>query len=120
MKSKKTIIFGQVLAVVSAAMLLTPISSQAKDIAPAAGVPVTMVVTASVDDGKRMPEIHKEDVVVKRGKDIMPVTDWVAAQGDHAGLELFILIDDASDTSLGTKLDELRTFIKAQPDTTAI
>ena len=67
-----------------------------------------MIVTASVDSGKRMPEIQKEDVVVKQGKNRLEVTEWVAAQGDRAGLELFVLIDDVSDSSVGTKLDEIR------------
>ena len=53
-----------------------------------------------VADGKRMPEIKQEDVFVKKGKERLPVTEWVPAQGARAGLELFILIDDASDIQL--------------------
>ncbi len=50
----------------------------------------------------------------------LQVTDWLPAKGDRAALELFILIDDASDASLGTHLNELRAFIDAQPSTTAV
>ena len=41
-------------------------------------------------------------------------------QGDHAGLELFVPIDDASNTSLGSQLEDLRQFINSQRATTAI
>ncbi len=127
MKTIMTMKFRPVLTVIATAMFLTALPSQAKDpqtkdknAVDFTSVPVTMTVTASVDSGKRMPEIRKEDVVVKKGKDQLQVIDWVAAREDRAGLELFILIDDASDSSLGSKIEELRTFINAQSATTAI
>ncbi|MGP0071897.1 MAG: hypothetical protein ACLPWF_08180 [Bryobacteraceae bacterium] len=109
-----------ILAMSLAAMILSSFPMMAKNPAETDTVPVTMTVTASVDSGKRVPDIQKEDVVVKKGKDRLPVTEWVVARGDHAGLELFILIDDASDSSLGNKLNELRTFINSQPATTSV
>jgi hypothetical protein len=80
----------------------------------------TMTVTANVASNKRMPEINQQDVVVKQGKQRLQVTEWVPAQGDRAGLELFILIDDASNPTLGSQLDNLRAFINAQPSTTLV
>src|ERR1700733_1961318 len=83
----------------------------------AAAVPsktnVKMTVTASVTEGKRMPDISAADVVVQRGKQRLRVTGMVPAQGVHAGLDLFILIDDASSPTLGAQLDDLRKFISA-------
>jgi hypothetical protein len=67
-----------------------------------------------------MPEVNREDVVVKQGKDRLRVTDWTPARGDRAGLDLFVLIDDACDPSLGSQLDDLRTFINAQLPTTSV
>jgi hypothetical protein len=88
---------------------------------PVSTVPVQMTVTLEVlGNDKRMPEVNREDVMVKQGKDRLQVTDWVPARGDRAGLDLFILIDDASDTSLGGQLNDLRAFINAQPSTTAV
>ena len=81
---------------------------------------VKMTVTASVADGRRMPDINPEDVVVQRGKERLRVTGMVPAQGVHAGLDIFNLIDDASSTSLGGRLDDLRKFINEQPSTTAV
>ena len=83
-------------------------------------VQVTTTVTASVDDGKRMPPISLQDVVVRQGSDRLPVTEWVAARGDRAGLELFILIDEASDPRLGSHLGDLDDFIRRQPPSTAV
>jgi hypothetical protein len=42
------------------------------------------------------------------------------AAAKQAGLQLFILVDDTSDTSVGSQLGDLREFIQAQPSTTAI
>jgi hypothetical protein len=58
--------------------------------------------------------------MVTQGKDRLKVIDWVAACEDKAGLNLFILIDDASDSSLGLQLADLREFINQQPSTTLV
>jgi hypothetical protein len=113
-------IMNSILTMSFAAMVMTSVSLQAKDPGAAATTPVRMTVTASVENGKRMPVIKKEDVIVKKGKERLQVTEWVAARGDRAGLELFVLIDDASDTSLGLQLDDLRSFVNAQPATTTV
>src|SRR6516225_1737934 len=84
------------------------------------GVPVHMLVTVEARHGTNPPEINREDVMVREGHDRDPVTDWVAAQGEHAALEFFILIDDGASVSLGGQLDDLRQFINAQPATTKI
>jgi hypothetical protein len=117
MKSKMMSTFYTVLT--AAAMLAASPSVRAQQAATAAA-PSKMTVTVNVGSDKRMPQINPKDVVVKQGKNRLPVVEWVPAQGDRAGLDLFILLDDASDASLGSHLDELRTFIKGQPPTTAI
>lgn len=85
-----------------------------------AGVPVRMVVTVEPHHGSAVPVINREDVKVYEGKDRDTVTDWVPAQGDHAALELFVLIDDESNTSLGSQLEDIRQFINAQPPTAKV
>jgi hypothetical protein len=70
-----------------------------------------MTVTLRLlDDDRRMPEVNRADVLVREDKDRMQVTGWTPARGDHAGLDVFILIDDASSTSLGSQLDDLRAI----------
>lgn len=58
--------------------------------------------------------------MVYEGKDRDTVTEWMPAQGDRAGLELFILLDDGSESNLGQQLPDLRKFIEAQPASTKI
>jgi hypothetical protein len=86
----------------------------------ATGVPVRLVVTVEARHGKDVPVIHREDVMAYQGKERGAVTDWLPLQGDHAGLDFFVLLDDASSTSLGSQLDDLRQFILGQPATTSI
>jgi hypothetical protein len=98
---------------------LLPLQAQQKT--STTTVPVRMTVTLHVlGENKRMPEVNREDVIVRQGKDRLKVTGWTPARGDHAGLDLFILIDDASDPSLGSQLDDLRAFINVQPPTTSV
>jgi hypothetical protein len=87
---------------------------------PSNGVAVHTVVTVESHHGSNPPVINREDVMVYEGKERDPVTDWVPAQGENAALELFILLDDGSSTSLGSQLDDIRQFINAQPASTKI
>jgi hypothetical protein len=84
------------------------------------GVPVHTVVTVEARKGASPPVINREDVLVNEGKDRDPVTEWIPAQGDHADLEFFVLLDDGSNMTLGTELESIRQFIAAQPPTTKI
>ena len=79
------------------------------------GTPVHMVVTVEAHHGSEIPNLTREDVMVYEGKERDQVLDWVPAQGDHAGLELFILIDDSSSPSLDTQLADIKKFISQQP-----
>jgi hypothetical protein len=118
MKSQGTRLFLSLLAALG--MLTAGTSSRAAEAPSKTTVPVTMTVTASVAGNKRMPEINREDVVVRQGKSRLEVTEWVAARGARAGLELFILIDDKADPQLSLQFDDLRAFIHAQPASTFV
>jgi hypothetical protein len=86
-----------------------------------AAVPVRMTVTVRLlDKDKRMPDVSREDVIVRQDNHRLKVTGWRSARGGQAGLDLFILLDDTSDPSLGSQLDDLRAFINAQPQTTSV
>lgn len=83
------------------------------------GVSVSMVVTVKAH-GSDSPAIASENVIVYQNRTRAKVTDWVPLQGDRAGLELFILLDDSHGTSYGTQLEDLRHFIMAQPSSAKI
>jgi len=117
MKSRIISMFCAVVTMAAATMTAAPSNAQEKG---ATAVPVTMTITASAQSDKRMPDLNQQDIAVTQGKQRLKVTEWVPAQGDRAGLELFILIDDSSNPALGIHLDDLKTFINAQPSTTSI
>jgi hypothetical protein len=104
---------------------LFPVHAQEKAIAATASVqttvPVQMTVTLRVlGDNKRMPEVTQDDVVVRQGNKRLQVTGWSPARDGRAGLDLFILIDDASDQSVASQFDDLRSFINSQPAATRV
>src|SRR5579884_2278609 len=88
--------------------------------APANTVPVHMVVTVEPikDADKELYTLNREDVKVRKGKDRLQVIGWVPSRGEQAGLQLVMLMDDTTDSGLGTYIDEIRSFIQAQPPTT--
>lgn len=98
------------------AMLLTMTGRQSI----AQEIPVHMIVTAEPHHIQDLPIINREDVIVYQGKDRVRATEWVPLKGDRAGLQLYIVIDDGLDTSVGTQFDDLRKFIQAQAATTLI
>jgi hypothetical protein len=86
----------------------------------AKGVPVQMVVSIEPRGGQQVPMITPQEILVYQGQDRRPVTGWVPATGNRAGLALAILIDDASGSSLATQLNDIRTFIMEQAPTTLV
>jgi hypothetical protein len=103
----------------SSTLLLATIAS-AGQVLPSSQVAAHMVVTAVASKGSNVPEISREDVMVREGKDRDKVLDWVPATGDHAGLEFFVMIDDSTGENVGSQLADLRKFILAQSATTKV
>jgi hypothetical protein len=85
-----------------------------------ATIPVSIVVSVEAKHGREIPVIYREDVRVFHDQERLQVTGWTPMQGEQAGLELFMLIDDSSDTSVGSQLDDLSKFIRDQPATTTV
>ena len=83
-------------------------------------VPVSMIVSVEAKHGKEIPMVNKEDVRAFQGHNRLRVTDWVPLQGQNADLELLILIDESSSSTLALQYDDLRKFMNEQPPTTAI
>ena len=100
--------------------VVTAIPTSAQDHPATKPVPVKMLVTAQGVQGKRMPELKREDIILKQGTERFQVTQWTHATGENGSLALYILIDDASNASLGGLLDDVRAFIEAQPATTLV
>jgi len=83
-------------------------------------VPVQMIVTVEARNGKDVPSLNQQDVMAYERQARLQVTGLVPFQGENADLELFLLLDDASDSTLGSQFGDLRHFIETQAATTAI
>jgi len=79
-----------------------------------------MIVTVEPKKGSEVPVVNREDVMVYERKERDQVIDWVPAQGGHAGLEFFVLIDDGAGSALDTQLADIKKFIVALPPTAQV
>ncbi len=110
-----------VLTLVAIAGLLASVQlAAAQESASATGPAANLVVTVEARHGSNIPDVTRDDVMVYEGRDRDRVTGWLPLQGDHEGLEFFIMLDDSSNVTLGSQLEDVRQFINAQPPTTKI
>jgi hypothetical protein len=101
--------------------LLSLLPSQAQEANTTSTTPVQMSVTVRVlGKNKRMPEVTREDIIVRQGKDRLKVTDWQPVGRDRSSLDLFILIDDAARPSVSSQFDDLREFVDSMPANTSV
>jgi hypothetical protein len=108
------------LAVAIGALLATSRISLAQQASSSVGNPVHAVITVEARHGTTVPTINPGDVMVYEGHERDKVTDLMPLTGDHAGLQLFLLIDDVANSSFDVQLEDLKKFIISQPATTAI
>ncbi len=107
--------FGLLLGMLSLPVLASPHKPNTST-----DVPVKMVVTVKARSGAEVPVVAKADVqVYQRDKQNM-VTSWIPLQGDRAGLQLFILIDDSARDSFALQFPSIEKFIDEQPASTSI
>jgi len=85
--------------------------------ATGSGVPVRIVVTVEGRKDAAPPSLARNDAMVYLDNERMQVIDWTPVQSDRTGLQLWLLIDDGTETALGTQLEDLRRFVLEQPST---
>ena len=90
-----------------------------QSIPAATGVPVSVITTVEAQKNAPAPNVTQDDVLVSQNKRRMQVTGFAPLR-DQGGLQLWLLIDDGSATSLGNQLADLREFVRQQPSTTQI
>jgi hypothetical protein len=83
-------------------------------------VPVTTVVTVLGPKFTPPPAVSRDDINVSESNAHKDVTGWVPAQGDKAGLQLAIVVDDSDLRNVGKQFDDLTNFIKALPKSTSV
>jgi hypothetical protein len=92
----------------------------AQDQGTSSGVPVRILVTVEGKKDAAPPNLTRDDVMVYMDNQRMRVTDWTPVQNDRIGLQLWLLIDDGTDTALGTQLEDLRRFVLEQSSETQV
>lgn len=112
-------LFGALVTVFFAVVFHAGVSA-AQQGAPAGRATVQMTVSAEPRHGDETAAVNRDDVMVNEGRDRDNVTSWIPALGDHAGLELLILVDDGSSLDLPSHFPEIRAFMQKQPATTQI
>lgn len=83
-------------------------------------VPAQIVVTMGHYYGNEPPLLTANDLIVSQKGKPLRITSLTPLRGDSAHLELFVLVDNCSSCEVGSKFDELRRFIAAQPPTTSV
>src|SRR5271169_1823451 len=116
---KSSITFGAALGLFLG-VISAPAPASAQQANDSTDVPVHMVVTVKPHRGAQVPAVAADDVKVYLKGQLDTVSSWVPLQGDRAGLQLFILIDDTSRSTLALQYRSIDDFIEAQPATTAI
>lgn len=111
-------LFGLALGMFSGATYASANKADKPD--SSSDVPVRMVVTAKARHGAQVPAVAEGDVQVYQRNQQNTVTKWIPLQGDRAGLQLFILIDDNARDSLSLQFSSIANFIDEQPASTAI
>ena len=89
---------------------------------PASSSSVSVSTVVTVLGPKYTPPraLSKDDILVHEGQARKDILDWVPAQGDRAGLELAIVIDESTRKSLGKQFDDLADFINSLPQSASV
>jgi hypothetical protein len=75
---------------------------------------VRIVVSVEGHKGAATPQLTQNDVLVYQNDERARVTGWEPVGSDGTPLQLWLLIDDGTDTQVGGQLDDLRHFILDQ------
>lgn len=112
---------GSGLSAVLIVVLLATLPMAARPQSDTAGtIPVTTVVTALGSKFSAPPAVSKDDITLREGSAHRDITEWIPAQGDRAGLQLAIVIDDSLQKSFGGQIQALSAFITSQPKSTSV
>ena len=101
-----------------AALASLSVAAAADETVPEASVPVNVLVTVEAMHSKEVPTLAPQDFMVYQGKNRVAVSKVVPLE--NARLELFVLLDDAAGSSVGSQLNDVRAFIASLPANTAV
>jgi hypothetical protein len=64
-----------------------------------------MIVTVEGQKGHEPPELTSKDITIRGNKHEFQVEELVPLRGERANLQLAVMIDDGSDSTLGLQFD---------------
>jgi hypothetical protein len=113
----KSLAFGLPLAVL-ALLSSGPAGAQT----PAGeGVPVRITVTAvEKEKSQEPPALVKEDFLIYQGHDRRPVLSAVRQQGADNKLDLYIVVDEAIDSTVSLAYRDISDFVRELPSTARV
>lgn len=106
--------------IVVAVLSVASTETVAQAVPASSEVPVSLVLTLKGHHGADISGVNSRNLIVTEGRDRAKITDVLPLVGGRAGLELFIMMDNAREISYGTQVEDIRRFIRAQPPTTKI
>ncbi len=75
----------------------------------------SVIVTAVGENSTQAPTLTLHDVVARVNNQSTGLTTWHLLRDDPAGVELWILIDDGTDSRIGSQFNDIKAFIRQQP-----
>ena len=108
------------MLIVLAVLTVAWIQAGAQTAPASTEVPVNLVLTLQGHHGADLSGVNSGNLIVTEGRESAKITNLQPLQGERAGLELFIMMDNAREISNGTQIEDIRHFILTQPATTKI
>ncbi len=78
------------------------------------------VIVSAEGKDHQVPLLERDYISVEVNREPGRVVSWTPLVGNQAQLQLYIVIDDADSTKLGSQFGDLKSFINAQPASTQI
>ena len=78
------------------------------------------IVTASSKSAEDTTTVSRQSISVYTNRKVQDVAGWVPLRGERSGLQLVVLLDDASTGNLGLQLNDIKTFLTGLPPTTQV
>jgi hypothetical protein len=78
------------------------------------------VITVMTKNSEAPANLQAQDFKVQVNGKSSQVSGLIPLRGEHAGLELVILIDSGARNSLGRQMDDIQKFVRSLPPTTEV
>jgi hypothetical protein len=80
----------------------------------------THVVVTATTKSSETTDVSQQSVTALIDRKPQQITGWIPLRGDRSGLELVLLLDDSSRSSLGLHFNEIKSFLNGLPAGTRI